>query len=202
MEDGVENPRKRLKTGEESGHMTQTSVGAACLRSREKLLARERDYTHYFATNVGGQEGADQFVYQHFNSLCVVGLAPSHVAFRDGRRIVAVDFDVGRSGDKTEVKPSGKKKNGSLFVKEDSRLCDVVCDDGSRFKIRAAIQGHLLEMNSNLQSNPDLLNLKASSEGFISIIQPRRELENKLRESCKLLSLDEFNKVRSVESVE
>eukprot|EP00960_Hanusia_phi_P045303 757153-Hanusia_phi.AAC.13 len=257
--DDAENPRKRLKTAEQSDNMweeeeeevvvvvvvveqgenddedddcdnnnddgndgglekkekAQAPAGAACLRSREKLLARERDYSHYFAINVGGQEGADQFVYQHFNSLCVIGLAPSHLALRHGRKVVAVDFDVGRSGDKSDVKPSGKKKNGSLYEEEVElrvlvdelgaglsrrtpvfAMSSAMMAAGSRYELRyrsspplmslsivnfllalspilpsmpplllsliplKSRQGHLLEMNSNLQTNPDLLNSK------------------------------------------
>ena len=37
---------------------------AACLLSREKIQAKDRDYVHYFAISVGGEEGCDQFVYQ------------------------------------------------------------------------------------------------------------------------------------------
>ena len=50
---------------------------------------------------------------QHFNNLCVIGIAPSHKAIAGGLQVVKVDFDVGRSGDKSEVKPSGKKKAGA-----------------------------------------------------------------------------------------
>jgi hypothetical protein len=88
---------------------------AACLRMREKILAVERDYTHYFALDVGGEAGADQYVYQHFNTLCVVGIAPSSIAF-SGRKVIQVDFDVGRGGDKNAAnKPSGKKKHGAMY---------------------------------------------------------------------------------------
>ena len=45
-------------------------------------------------------------------------------------------------------------------MNESSRLCDLVCDDGTRIKVRCAIQGHLLEVNTRLQENPDLLNTK------------------------------------------
>lgn len=87
---------------------------AACLKAREKILAVERDYTRYYVMNVGEQEGADQFVYQHFNSLYVVGIAPSHAAISNGKQVEKVDFDVGRSGDKLANKPTGKKKTGAM----------------------------------------------------------------------------------------
>jgi hypothetical protein len=48
----------------------------------------------------------------------------------------------------------------SRFLKEDARMCDLVCDDGARFKVRCGIQGHLLEMNPRLSACPDALNNK------------------------------------------
>jgi len=49
------------------------------------------------------------------------------------------------------------------FLTETSRLCDLVCDDGTRIKVRCGIQGHLLEMNSRLKLLPDLINTKVHS---------------------------------------
>lgn len=37
-----------------------------------------------------------------------------------------------------------------------------------------------MEVNERLAEKPELLNLKAGAEGFIAIVQPRKELENKL----------------------
>ena len=124
-DDNAESAAKRRKMDDAPGDMVAAAtvgieggpVQAACLRMREKILAVERDYTHYFALDVGGEAGADQYVYQHFNTLCIVGIAPSSVAFAGGRKVTQVDFDVGRSGDKTDAKkPSGKKKIGAMCV--------------------------------------------------------------------------------------
>jgi hypothetical protein len=110
-----ESAAKRRKLGDEcAGASAPTNVNApaACLRMREKILAVERDYTHYFALDVGGEAGADQYVYQHFNTLCMVGIAPSSLAFSVGRKVTQVDFAVGRGGaDKT-----GNKFSEVLYV--------------------------------------------------------------------------------------
>lgn len=93
----VEQPAKRQRV-EGDGAAAMETDGAshsapaeksqpACLRAREKLLAVDRDYSHFFLLNVGDEPGADQFVYKHFNSLCVIGVAPSHVAFANGRKV-------------------------------------------------------------------------------------------------------------------
>jgi len=58
------------------------------------------------------------------------------------------------------------------------------------------MQGHLLEINSRLKEHPDLINTKASSEGFIAIIQPKRDIENDVRKHCNLLAAEEYRAKR------
>lgn len=41
--------------------------------------------------------------------LCVIGLAPTHVAFKDKGGITSVDFNVGKS-DRSGIKVTGKRK--------------------------------------------------------------------------------------------
>jgi hypothetical protein len=113
-----ENAAKRRKLGGEGPGGGGAPAAIGSLRMREKILAVERDYTHYFALDVGGEAGADQYVYQHFNTLCMVGIAPSSLAFAGGRKVTQVDFAVGRGGDKAEAKkPSGKKKHGARYAR-------------------------------------------------------------------------------------
>jgi hypothetical protein len=58
------NKRRKLEADEHDQTPSLSRPGAACLLSREKILARDRDYVHYFALSVGGEVGCDQFVYQ------------------------------------------------------------------------------------------------------------------------------------------
>ena len=192
-----ESAAKRVKLEHEPASSPTTATparpaGVGALSSREKLHAVERDYTHYFALDVGGETGADQFVFQHFNTLCMVGIAPSSSAFA-GRKVSQVDFDVGRGGDKADSKVSGKKKHGATQLSEASRLCDLVCDDGTRVKVRSAVQGILLELNSRLKEQPDLINSKAMTEGFIAIIQPKKDIAENVRAASNLLTADEYD---------
>jgi hypothetical protein len=97
----VEQPAKRQRVEGESAAAMETEGASntapaatrpaqsqpACLRAREKILAVERDYSHFFLLDVGNEPGADQFVYKHFNGLCVIGVAPSHIAFANGRKV-------------------------------------------------------------------------------------------------------------------
>ncbi|KAH9759238.1 actin-binding transcription modulator [Citrus sinensis] len=66
------------------------------------------NFVAYFAPDFL-KPGHDQYVYRHANGLCVIGLAPTHVAFKDEGGITAVDFNVGKS-DRSGFKVTGKRK--------------------------------------------------------------------------------------------
>ncbi len=69
-------------------------------------------------------------------------------------------------------------------------MCDLICTDGTRIKVRPGVCGHLLELNERLAQTPELLNAKAASEGFIAIIQPKKEAD---LSACKgLLTHEEY----------
>ncbi|KAL8524176.1 hypothetical protein ACS0TY_013951 [Phlomoides rotata] len=70
--------------------------------------AIETNFTTYFAPDLM-KPGHDQYVHRHANGLCVVGLAPHHLAFKDKGGIVSVDFNVGKS-DRSGIKVTGKRK--------------------------------------------------------------------------------------------
>ncbi|MQM03050.1 hypothetical protein Taro_035824 [Colocasia esculenta] len=70
--------------------------------------AVEFNFVTYFAIDFM-KPGHDQYIHRHANGLCVVGLAPSHVALREDGGVTAVDFNVGKS-DRSELKVTGKRK--------------------------------------------------------------------------------------------
>ena len=49
------------------------------------------------------------FILIEFGRLCVIGLAPHHVALKENGGIVSVDFNVGKS-DRSGIKVTGKRK--------------------------------------------------------------------------------------------
>lgn len=58
------------------------------------------------------------------HSLCVVGLASSHLAFKDEGGLTSVDFNVGKS-DRSGIKVTGKRKK-VIFLFDLFFLC--VCE--------------------------------------------------------------------------
>uniref|UniRef100_A0A0A9E965 Actin-binding transcription modulator n=1 Tax=Arundo donax TaxID=35708 RepID=A0A0A9E965_ARUDO len=181
--------------------------------------AVEANFASYFVTDFLNP-GHDQYVYRHPNGLCVVGLAPAHVAFKEDGGITAVDFNVGKS-DRSEMKVTGKRKratrllqsyflickiNGSMIdvdftlqnaqhLQENSALCKVCANDKS-FVVRCCVKGSLLEINDRLIKQPDLLNTSADREGYIAVFQPKPADWLKIKD--KFLSYEDYKNLRGV----
>ncbi|CAO2041297.1 unnamed protein product [Urochloa humidicola] len=122
--------------------------------------AVEANFARYFIADFMNP-GHDQYVYRHPNGLCVVGLAPAHVVFKEEGGITTVDFNVGKS-DRSEMKVTGKRKRNAQHLQENSALCKVCVNDKS-FVVRCCVKGSLLEINDRLIKQPDLLNTAVST---------------------------------------
>mmetsp|Transcript_3256 Transcript_3256/g.9938 ORF Transcript_3256/g.9938 Transcript_3256/m.9938 type:complete len:193 (+) Transcript_3256:72-650(+) len=125
-----------------------------------------------FWTDIKGELAEDQFVLQHSNGLCVVGLAPSHpVRTSAVKRPLKVTFRDGILSNK----PSGKKKIGASWMTEYSRLADIECADGSSYVVYACVRGNLYEVNHRLLDHPELLLEKGDTDGYVAIFMPKRD---------------------------
>ncbi|XP_052203425.1 uncharacterized protein LOC127808818 isoform X2 [Diospyros lotus] len=117
--------------------------------------AVESNFVPYFAPDFI-KPGHDQYVYRHANGLCVIGLAPAHLAFKDEGGVTAVDFNVGKS-DRSGIKVTGKRKKNAQHFESNTALCKVCTKDAS-FIVRCCVKGSLLEVNDRLIKHPELLN--------------------------------------------
>ncbi|XP_038717190.1 protein Abitram [Tripterygium wilfordii] len=154
--------------------------------------AVETNFASYFAADFM-KPGHDQYIYRHANGLCVIGLASTHVAFKDEGGITAVDFNVGKS-DRSGVKVTGKRRgiNAQLF-ESNTALCKV-CTSTSSFIVRCCVKGSLLEVNDRLIEKPELLNSSPDREGYVAIIMPKPADWLKIKGS--LLSREEYKILR------
>ncbi|XVE56199.1 hypothetical protein DITRI_Ditri03aG0218600 [Diplodiscus trichospermus] len=155
--------------------------------------AVESNFVSYFAPDFM-KPGNDQYVYRHANGLCVVGLAPTHVAFKDKGVITAVDFKVGKS-DRSGMKVTGKRKKNAQHFESNTALCKV-CTSDDQYIVRCCVKGSLLEVNDRLIKQPELLKSSADREGYIAIIMPKPA--DWLKVKASLLSLEEFKKLRAL----
>ncbi|KAI9200840.1 hypothetical protein LWI28_013918 [Acer negundo] len=153
--------------------------------------AVDSNFVAYFATDCT-KAGHDQYVYRHANGLCVIGLAPTHVAFKDEGGITAVDFNVGKS-DRSGFKVTGKRKRNAQHFESNTALCKV-CTNSDSYIVRCCVKGSLLEVNDRLIKLPELLNSSADREGYIAIIMPKPADWVKIKSS--LLSIEEYKKLR------
>ncbi|XP_041019672.1 protein Abitram isoform X1 [Juglans microcarpa x Juglans regia] len=153
--------------------------------------AVESNFVSYFAPDFI-KPGHDQYVYRHANGLCVIGLAPTHVAFKDSGGITAVDFNVGRS-DRSVLKVTGKRKKNAQQFEPNTALCKVCTNDDS-YIVRCCVKGSLLEVNDRLIKLPGLLNSSADREGYVAIIMPKPA--DWLKAKGLLLGLEEYKKLR------
>ncbi|CAK7346136.1 unnamed protein product [Dovyalis caffra] len=163
----------------------------------------QTNFVSYFAPDFV-KPGYDQYVYRHANGLCVIGLAPTHVAFKDEGGITAVDFNVGKS-DRSGIKVTGKRKKQTVtnnrehllqnaqHFESNTALCKV-CTQNESYIVRCCVKGSLLEVNDKLIKQPDLLNSAAEREGYIAIIMPKPA--DWLKAKASMLGLEEYEKLR------
>ncbi|XP_004500921.1 uncharacterized protein [Cicer arietinum] len=155
--------------------------------------AVESNFVTYFALDFT-KPAHDQYIYRHANGLCVIGLAPSHVAFKDEGGITEVDYNVGKS-DRSGFKVSGKRKKNAQHFEANTALCKVSTKNDS-YIVRCCVKGSLLEVNQQLIEHPELLNVSADREGYIAIIMPKPG--DWLKVKASLVSLQEYKKMREV----
>ncbi|KAF3524837.1 hypothetical protein F2Q69_00051691, partial [Brassica cretica] len=149
--------------------------------------ATQVNFVSYFITDFT-KPGHDHYIYRHANGLCVVGLAPTHIAFKDQGGITNIDFNVGKS-DRSVLKVSGKRKKNAMRSESNTALCKVSTAIDS-YIVRCCVKGSLLEVNERLIKQPHLLNSSADREGYIAIIMPRPVDWTKNKES--LITLEEY----------
>lgn len=153
--------------------------------------AVESNFVRYYAVDFL-KPGHDQYIYCHANGLCVIGIAPTHLALSEEKGVSSVDFNVGKS-DRSEIKVTGKRKRNAQHLHPDSALCNV-CANGNIYIVRCCVKGSLLEVNNRLMKHPDLLNFSADREGYIAIIMPNPTDFLKIRDT--FLRYEDYRKLR------
>lgn len=153
----------------------------------------ERYYEQRYKTDIKKQAEFDQCVLAHSNRICIVTLAKSHKMITSGKVPTQVDFKVDSKIDRSLNRVSGKGKKGAQYVTENSPLCHVTCEDGTKFTLYSCIRGHLLEVNMNLLEHPELLIEKPETNGYLAIVLPKAfEVKNQLE---RLLTKEKYEQV-------
>jgi len=131
----------------------------------------------------------DVCILRHSNRICLVTLAPSHPILAEKKKVTSVSFKVTEKVDRSLNKVSGKRKRGAQWLDASSPLCKVKCDDESEYTIFCGMRGSLVEMNSRLLTNPELL--FAGANGFVAIVMPKLQEADCMME--KLMNQQQFD---------
>ncbi|ESQ27535.1 hypothetical protein EUTSA_v10019087mg [Eutrema salsugineum] len=185
-----EDEKKRDEDEDELRNLLLSDIGDLPLSPPS---ATQVNFVSYFITDFT-KSGHDQYIYRHANGLCVIGLAPTHIAFKDEGGITNIDFNVGKS-DRSVLKVSGKRKKNAMRSESNTALCKVSTANDS-YIVRCCVKGSLLEVNERLIKQPQLLNSSADREGYIAIIMPRPADWTKNKES--LITLEEYKEKKEV----
>ncbi|CAG2101014.1 unnamed protein product [Medioppia subpectinata] len=149
----------------------------------------ERYYERkYF--NDPSKPGSDQTVLFHSNRVCLITLSHNHLIIKDNKSIENIDFNINSDLNRLDNKVSGKWKKGGQRVNPGSILCRIQCADNEIFDIKACINGTIVEMNTKLIDDYDLVKRKTWSDGFIAIVLPFRGQQESEKES--LLSPQQY----------
>merc|ERR1711865_925221 len=131
-----------------------------------------------------------QYVWQHPNGLCIIGLTPSHPALK-AESISSITYEQGCLNNQV----SGKRKRGALSLRADDRLC-VVTAGNEQYDVRAVVPGDLMELNDRLKTDASLLLRKPRSDGYLAIIRPHDKFGPKAL--AKLISWNDWDQEHSI----
>lgn len=149
----------------------------------------ERYFTPYYKLDV--REPADDVrILVHSNRICMLSLAPSHVALQNGRTITKVNFKVSEKLDRSRNKVSGKGKHGAQPLQANSNICTISSSDGKAYTIKCCMNGKLVEVNETLLENPELLFQPPHKGGYLAIILPNIKLLDAMKET--LLTQEQY----------
>lgn len=137
----------------------------------------DRFFTRYYKIFTD-TPGEDHTVLIHTNRICLITLAPSHIAFKKG--IKSITYNIGNV-DRSQFKVSGKGKKGGMILQPNSKIAVITCHDESEYKISSCIYGNLIETNERIVADPELI--QQEGDGFIAIVLPKIEQMAKIKDS-------------------
>lgn len=101
----------------------------------------------------------------------MIGLAPSHQILQQNKTIDSINFQSNKK-DLSKNIVHGAKKKGGARLRPETPISQINCSDGSYYIIKSCVNGSLLEVNSRIKDNPNLITKMPSTQGYIAIIKP------------------------------
>ncbi|KAF2069630.1 hypothetical protein CYY_009047 [Polysphondylium violaceum] len=148
----------------------------------------ERYYTQHFV--YGKEDLEDQYVNQHSNGLCIIGIAPSHPVLT--KEIVKIDFRENLLNNEVQ----GTRKKGGFRLQKDTIICEISCSDSTTYSLRSCIKGKLLEVNKLLLTQPSLLKSHTSTSGYLAVIDPM--IKEEFFDNVGMVSYEDYHNHRNI----
>lgn len=144
----------------------------------------DRFFSKYYY-RLPNTDDEDHLILFHSNRVCLVGLAPSHIALEKG--ITSVNYNIGNV-DRSQIICSGKGKKGAMNLQPPSALAILSCRDGSEYKVLSCVTAKLIEVNGKIIESPELLTIPG--DGYVAICLPKPENCEAIKAS--LLTVDQY----------
>ena len=139
-------------------------IQAAPCVGKEKNGSLERHFKHKLTDSDDNSSMLSAMVLN--NDICVLVLESG------AKNVLSIKFIVEADGNLI----SGKKKKGAKKIKAGSPILTVTFIDGTSKEYYTPIGGQLLETNTNLITQPNLLSDQPCGTGFIAVLYPDTEL--------------------------
>jgi hypothetical protein len=141
------------------------------------LSYTDRYFKRYYKLDVK-YKGNNHLIFMHSNRVAVCSIAPSHPILNKSKyKIEKIEFI-----QNVNEEMSGKHKHNAKNVNVDQPICKVYCKnlikeenelDEVYFLICSCLNAKLIEINERLLKEPELLQKKPFTEGFIAILMPK-----------------------------
>jgi hypothetical protein len=121
----------------------------------------DRYFTKYYFDKNSENE---QYVFVHTNGLIMCGIGANNLLIKSGKKIKEIK-DLNKLS-----KVSGKRKHGAHIVAENENLLTLTTEDSSEYNFCPKVKGKLVEINSNIFTNADLILKSPEKHGFICFL--------------------------------
>lgn len=120
----------------------------------------EREFTRFY------HDTSQQYAHLHKNkSVTMVGLSAEHSIVKQGEKILKVEFAKAALSNEA----LGKRKRGALGLRTDTLLCHITTIDGETHRIDSQVNMDLVEINTRLENEPNLIVQDPEGAGFLCI---------------------------------
>ena len=159
----------------------------------------ERYFRKYYKLDIK-RPFNDHLVLLHSNRVCVCTVAPSHPVLNKAKyKIERIDFTQNVSENM-----KGKHKQNAKVLHVLQPFCHIFCKNiqtepqsDEKFTIYSCINAKLIEVNDEVVKNPELLQDKPESDGYLVILYPR--IDKIMDQFTSLITHEEYVKENNLE---